>query len=293
MKIVQSNYIYKDPLYTTKMKYETNETNLFYSSLLSYITLKKYYGSVKFFTNGHGYNKIFKYIPYDEVEIVALPNKILEHNINAFWFYIKMIALKRTKGTVIHVDNDVMIFSNLFNKFIADKNAHILAQEVEADALWKGYEYVFSVHGKKLKTKLSHAYIAQESINCGVLGFKTDKIKNEYLNKVEQLVDFFIDNDYLNTEKFSNVLQSMYPIIIEQCNLNDVVLKSDYNVKLILNSKTQKLKSHEANIIKYTHLWSKHKFDPYIINMIKRKIKRDFPEYYTYVTTFEAANTVL
>lgn len=290
MKIIQSTYIYDETLSMIKNRVKCNNINMFYSSLLSYITLKHYYGDVKFFTNPLGYERIFKYIPYDELELIELPSKILKTNINALWFYAKIIALKNTKGPLIHVDNDVMIFKSVFDNFINDRNIDILAQELESIEQWSGYKVVFDKLGTKLKEKLENVYQGKDPINCGVLGFKSDNIKNEFVKEVDDLIDFFIKNNYFNEKLYTTHYQTLYPMVIEQCNLKEFTLNNNYSVKLILNNMNSELKQQEANNLKYTHLWSKHKYDPYIINMIKRKIKREFPKYYKYVEIFEEKN---
>ena len=67
MRIIQSHAEFEEgsPHYGAEKKASLN----FYSFILSYLTLKKYYGHVTMYCNERAEKLLIKYIPYDSVEI--------------------------------------------------------------------------------------------------------------------------------------------------------------------------------------------------------------------------------
>lgn len=90
MKIIQSFAQYVDGSPYVLLNENVIYLN-FYTYLLSFLTLKKYYGSVTMYTNQLGFETIVKHIPYDE--IIILEN---QHGIER-WNLYKLQAIKKNR----------------------------------------------------------------------------------------------------------------------------------------------------------------------------------------------------
>src|SRR5579859_4047302 len=112
MNIVQSFSLFESGNPYTKESDPKKKCLNFYTFLLSYLTLKKYYGQVTMYTNQAAYDLFMKYIPYDNV--------VMKENERSFseWNYYKVDVIREQTNDFIHVDSDVFIFSNLLDPFI-------------------------------------------------------------------------------------------------------------------------------------------------------------------------------
>lgn len=119
----------------------------FYTFLLSYITLKKFYGSVTMFCNKEAYKNLTKHIPYDEIYI--------KENESPFelWNMYKINCLKEVGDDLIHVDSDVMIFEDFFRPFI-DDDIDVLVQHIVSRKHNDGKHFVFEQKEFYEKTKI-------------------------------------------------------------------------------------------------------------------------------------------
>ena len=90
MKIIQT-YYQIDKKTDTK---NFNDSNIyllnFYSLLLSYLTIKKLYGNVEIYSNKLAYDKILKYIPYDNNIIIDENNNINSYNYLNEWDFFML-----------------------------------------------------------------------------------------------------------------------------------------------------------------------------------------------------------
>jgi len=78
------------------MKNKKHDPRLnFYSFLLSYLTLKKYHGSVTMYTNQSAHRSLIKHIPYDNIVLMENKNKF------DFWNKYKLDAMEKVNGDVI------------------------------------------------------------------------------------------------------------------------------------------------------------------------------------------------
>lgn len=269
---------------------KANNSKIFYVSLLSYITLKKYYGAVTMYCDDISNDVFIKYIPYDEVVYLDTDNITKYEHSNPFWFYAKIMALKKNGIDSIHVDNDIIIFDNILDEYVFG-DYDLITQQYEYGNLWIPYGIVFNDH-VILKKMQQYAYNDNFSVNCGFFGFKNIDIRDEYFDTIDEYIKIFNDNDWVNTNKYSQDLIKLYPLVIEQSNLYNHVKKNNLSTYTVLNNTVDYYDNYKQAITskKMTHLWSYYKYENNIIELIKRKIKKSHPEYYKYVICFEKYN---
>lgn len=249
----------------------------YYTYLLSYLTLKKYYGSVTMYCNDLAYNTIIKYIPYDEV--------IHMKNENGFkrWNLYKIQAIKNTVGDVVHVDSDVFLFNDLLAPF-RDGKCDGIVQDRLIPRVNYNFSNSFIVNNK--------TYLTQNNIfdcgiydgscySCGVLGM-TSELKEKYLKMVQQLD---------SKEQEFNLNGIFFPAILEELGFYLTVKKYKANVHEILpNEEILKHRGdpkHVGTKYGYTHMWFKTKYVRKNVELIKNKIKKDFNEHYHLVEAYD------
>jgi len=262
---------------------QTNQHHLnFYSYLLSYILLKQLYGSVSMVCNKNALDLFVKYIPYDNI-IMVNPPQVNNHD--KFWSLLKINSYKNMKAPFIHVDGDVLIFKNLFNKFI-NGNYDILTQSIEpinindTSQYTDSYNYTRDILRSNGFELLNLLYCA---LNCGVFGVKSEIIKNEYIDTVNRA------GNILNKSEYVNQLHSYFPAFLEQYLLMDYIERKKLRRTEIFDehSLVQKGLEQLANENGYAHLWCDTKYNKKWIELIKVNIKTKFPEYFKHITNFE------
>jgi len=182
MKIIQSFAQFNEGSHYLKNRYDENYILLsFYSFLLSYLTLKKYYGSVTMYCNQKAYDNIIKYIPYNNIVIIENESSF------EFWSYYKIQIMKQMSENFIHVDSDVFIFDDLFRPFInSSKNDVIIQNLIPED---RNYASHFVNDNKDFLNKnniLNYEKYNGRCFSCGVLGI-TKNIQKDYIEICEKL----------------------------------------------------------------------------------------------------------
>ena len=274
MKIIQSFAQFDEG---SPYMQNNNKRNIylnFYTFLLSYLTLKKYYGSVTMYCNQQAYDTFIKYIPYDEIIIKENKNDM------DFWNVYKIDIMKLQNEDFIHVDSDVFIFNDLFSKFI-NGNHDMIVQDIIPPSenfvkkfFWDNYSYLTNGN-----LSLSTSY-DNRCVSCGTFG-----MKKHMLNKYFYIFDI-IHNAMKENKLKSNNCQTM---ILEELMAYLTALK--YNNKiydvlpydLVLKHGVKKV----GDIKKYTHLWTNSKFRNDIIFKVKKRIKKDFPKKYDLVEFYD------
>lgn len=283
MKIIQSFAQFDEGTPHKKDHEKTNKTDVylnFYSFLLSYLTLKKYYGEVTMFCNKKAYNTFIKYVPYDK--IVKMENK----NTILLWSYYKIDAMKKMKEKFIHVDTDVFIFDDLFREFI-DGDYDIIAQNRwarEQNAYIR--DFVDTYKEYVIDNDIIDPDIYDGGSLCsGVVGMTPEICKgyDELASKIKaQCI-----NDELS--KMSGGIKQTISIVSEELSLYLYALKNKLKVFDVLPR--QEIINEGILAVakrrKFTHLWFNNKFKPQYIEIIKLRIKKDFPESYHLVEKYD------
>jgi len=248
----------------------------FYSFLLSYLTLKKYYGKVTMFCNQKANDSFIRYIPYDKVEIMENTNDF------DFWSYYKVDVMKKMRGDFIHVDSDVFIFDNLFAPFIRNRNYDMIVQD-----RIKLAESQMNADAKKIIQYLKREKYIDVSrydgkfLSAGTIGMRTD-VKEKYLEVCNRMKADYLAGKIRIDKKFVSILLEEFPLYL-------IALDNNYKVHEILphNEVLEHGASKAANSHKYTHMWFGSKFNPQYIEVMKLRIKKDFPKYSELLNVYE------
>jgi len=246
---------------------DTNVYLNFYSFLLSYLTLNRYYGHVTMICNQKAHDTFIKYIPYEETKIVESSYDF------ELWGAYKVDAMKAVRGGCIHVDPDVFIFADIFGEFIKKKEYDVIIQNYSPPTGWVK-DLVVEYIKKNAKFLADNNIITMDEYDNryafgGVSGHKF-KAKKMYLETVAKLEagikkgEIEIDN----------------PMILEEVSIHLTALKNKLNVYEILPYDLVQQYGQEkvGNMRNYTHMVSKSKYVPRYIEAMKAKIIKDFPE---------------
>ena len=247
----------------------------FYSFLLSYLTLHKYYGNVTMFCNKMSHNRFVKYIPYDKINILENKNDI------KFWSYYKVDAMRTMKEKFIHVDSDVFIFDDLYAPFVNNNRYDIIVQDIIPKR--KNSCAHFVKNNKKFLFEnniIDYRNYDGRCFSCGTLGI-TPKLLSEYIDICDVLKKAYLDKKLVNAEPLGMILEelSLYLFTLSKKTSIYEVLPHDE----ILEHGIEKV----GNIRKYTHMWFGNKFKPKMIKLMKSKIRKDFPDSYHIVEKYE------
>lgn len=249
----------------------------FYSFLLSYITLKENCGNVTMYCNNSAYESLIKYIPYDNVEIIENRYDF------RYWSLYKVDMMRRVSGKLLHVDSDVFIFEKNFMNLFKGK-WDLVIQNVQYDHIESTKSFVdnnLSYLQNSLNLKLSN--YDGKSICSGVFGY-SDRFRGEYYRCVDSLFES-IENGNIIT----NGIICPITVLIEEVLAYLTAFSNKYKIIEILPyDLIQSCGICEVgNIKKYTHLWLNSKFNEENVRLVRNKIKRDYPKYYSFVEEYE------
>jgi len=280
MKIIQSFALFKEGSpYTKNNKVSLN----FYSFLLSYLTLNKYYGHVTMVCNQTAYDAFIKYIPYDEIILMENKNDFM------FWNLYKVDAMKIINDEFIHVDSDVFIFDDLFREYI-DGDYDIIVQDI-TPANVNVVTQDFVKDNAEFLSKNDIIDISEYDgrfTSCGTIGMKKH-VQPMYFLAVDKLYRGVLNNELLNTDP-THALHSFRPsIITEELTLYFVAIRNKYRIFDILSENSIGEHGHDisANIHKYTHMWFDTRFVDKNLTLMRNKIRTEFPYYRKLVDKYE------
>jgi hypothetical protein len=250
----------------------------FYSFLLSYLTLNRYYGHVTMFCNQTAYDSFIKYIPYDEIIILENNNSFV------FWSYYKIDAMKTMTEKFIHVDSDVFIFDDIFRVFITGDYDII----VQNRWVREQNDYIRDFVDKNLEFVIDNNIIDPNvydggSLCSGVVGMKLE-IRDQYVDYTTKIKKAYGD------DKLTHVEGNAISLISEELPLHLLALKKNYSVYEVLpKDLVMRYGALKAGMIsKYTHMWFASKFDAENIKLMRNKIIKDFPKYKSLIEDYES-----
>lgn len=274
MKIIQSFALFDEWIPRIDVGDEKKYLN-FYSFLLSYLTLKKYYGHVTMYCNKSANSSLIKYVPYDDVKIVE--NK----NTNLFWSYYKVDIIKSMRHDFIHVDSDVFIFADLFSSFINDENVDMIIQNQIPKESNYVVGYVDRFWDYILQSKIidPNKYDGR-CFSCGTIGMR-HKYKKGYIEICEKMKKGFME---------SGIDDRWYiGMASEELALYLYSLNNDFNIHNILpyDDVLKYTEKGAGNYHNYTHMYLDSKFQPKYVKAIRLKILHDFPDAKKYINIYE------
>jgi hypothetical protein len=279
MRVIQSHaqYVNGSP-YVRNDSLNYNEKYLnFYTFLLSFLTLKKYYGSVAMYCNLEAYNTFIKYIPYDEI-IFKEPTESFDS-----WNYYKVEVINDQKEKFVHVDSDVFIFDDLFKPF-NDGNYDGIVQDTITPKVNDYFSKHFVYENQSVLKKHGIFDISiydGRCFSCGVIGM-TMNVLEKYKNMTKKLMRI----------KNQLIFRYVQPTaIIEELGFYLTALNNSYKMYEVLpyeeilknNGDPRKV----GDKYKYTHMWFDTKYVKRNVELIKGKILKDFPDQYGLVEQYD------
>lgn len=275
MKIIQSFAAFDEgsPYLINKRK-DYPALNL-YSFLLSYITINKFYGDIQMFCNEKAYQDFIKYIPYDKIII-------REHDKGyRMWSTYKIDAMKTLNDDFIHVDSDIFLSQPVFDNFIdMEYNIEVMVQNITPMSRNGIKDFGFRNKDFLADTKILTKPFDGRSMICGTMGLKKN-VQEYYFAGVDVFYEAMLKLGVENITEPSMLLeeQLLYYITLE----NDFTCYSILPEELILSHGLLK----GGDMLGYLHVWMGLKFKREIIDMIRKKIFHDFPEYYHIIEKYE------
>jgi hypothetical protein len=243
-----------------------------YVFLLSYLCLKEYYGSVTIYTDEHGYDKLIKHIPYDE--IIIKENKFKDEKY--LWSNYKTSVIEDIGEPFIHVDNDVFIFDDLFGDFIkSDKHDIIVQDFLDINNPLGIVDEFISENATILReNNLMLDNFEYGFYSGGVIGMKELSTIKKYSNLVNEILELYDKNILKNADKLIAAMSEEFGLYLTS-------LKYGFNVYPILPIKMVKKfgRFETANKVKYTHLWGQSKYNDKYIDLVKKKTINKYPEF--------------
>ena len=246
----------------------------FYVNLLSVLTLQKYYNQVTMYCNQKAYDSFIKYLPYHEIKIVENKNPF------EFWSYYKVDIIKRQTAKFIHVDPDVFIFDDLFSDFIKTRKYDIMVQDTiqphlnpiksEMAEIERYLKDIDDVHYK---------YCDGKAHSNGVIGM-TVKVKKEFIKMCETFKKGYVNGE-LKVHSIAMIAEELALYLVamhDELKCHEVLPYDEIVANGIKDT---------ANKRKYTHMWGDSKFNLKYIELVKLKIKKEFPKSYSIVEKYE------
>jgi hypothetical protein len=281
VKIIQSFAYYDEGNSYLVRNNISNDINLtyknYYTFLLSCLTIKKFAGPIIMFCNQEAYDLFIKYIPYDEIVIIKNNNNF------KFWSLFKLDSMRLFNEDIIHVDPDVMIFNRLFDRFLFDNKIDVLVQHKHTPNMNFMLDFVKKNEQYLVENNILDNNKYDDCSHCtGVFGLRK-KNRDVYFEATDIMKELFLSNKINVDCKYHE------PIIVEELTSYLIANKYDLNVNEILPYDLI-IKDNECivgDVVGYTHLWLGTRFRCEIIELVKNKIKKLFPNQYYYVEKFE------
>lgn len=279
MKIIQT-YSLINETNTYNVKYDNIYINL-HLFLLSYLTLKKYYGAVTMYCDQNAYDVLIKHIPYDEVIIEENPYK----NDPDYWSVYKVYIMNKMKESFIHVDTDVFIFDHVFDEFIKG-DYDLLSQDILLNKFNPVQEFIDINRNALLDYNLIGPNFTDGFCSGGVLGIKQPKniLKYSFINEQVKLL---ISNRELVINKW---LEKRVAGIIEEFSFYLLHQTNRLKIATILNTDdiNEKGVLRAGENVPYCHMWFKSKYIEEYVDLVKTKTIKLFPTYAELVSKIDA-----
>jgi len=261
----------------------------FYTYLLSALSIKKLGYQIDLYCDEYAYD-MYSLIPYDNIHIVNYDRDGID---SKFWVWGKIKTYSLQEEPFIHIDGDVFFFKDIIGDKMSSGKYPLVVQNVENEKIM-GECFVRDYLGSK------HPFVNNNlcgiewekygftAYNCGVVGFNDLVFRNDYVNKVHEILTTLSKSGDFeeNRRKYDSMFllseQSLLYYMTQERNIMPLeiipeaeIIKRNYNWYPI------------ASEIGYVHMWSYSKYKPEVIEKIKYRIERDFPEHAHLLNEFE------
>jgi len=261
----------------------------FYSYFLSVLLVKKMGYEIELYCDENTY-EIYSLIPYDKINVIDFDSDGVS---SKFWIWGKIKTHSLMKEPYVHIDGDVFLFRDIIGDRLTNGEYSVVVQSLENNkTIPYGFETSYlSSTGPFIKNSYGVNWEKYnfEAYNCGVIGFSDLKLKDEYTSKSKEiLIDLSTNSEFDdNRKKYSGMFliaeQSLLLNILNEKNVKpleilpiDEIEKRNYNWYSLADS------------VGYCHMWAYSKYRPEIIDKIKFKILKYFPEHSDIIKIFES-----
>ena len=260
----------------------------FYSYLFSTLLIKKLGYSIELYCDKKA-EDIFSLIPYDKIHIVDFDSDGIS---SKFWIWGKIKTHILMSEPYIHIDGDVFLFRDI----IGDKlntEYKVVVQSVENN-LTIGNDNFSNIYSRSKNPFINLGHNIKwnkydlNAYNCGVIGFSDLTLKDIYASKVKEiLIDISNKSDFMTDR---NKYEGMF-LIAEQSLLYYILEENNIKPLEIIPLEEIKKRNYNwfpiAEEIGYAHLWGYTKYKDSVIEKIKYKIYKYFPNYSNIIKEFE------
>jgi len=261
----------------------------FYSYFLSALLIKKLGYKIELYCDENTAD-VYSLIPYDKIHVIDFDNDGIS---SKFWMWGKIKTHILQNEPYIHIDGDVFMFRDIIGHNIDNENYKVVVQQQEdenvmGDDFPKVYEKSKNPFTDLQSIKINWNKYNLNAYNCGVIGFNDMNIKNEYVNSVKKILYEISNRKNFdeNRKKYAGMFliaeQSLLYYILNENNIQpfeiipyNEIIKRNYDWFSI------------ASEIGYCHMWAYTKYRDNVINAIKNKIIKYFPQYKDRLFTFE------
>lgn len=266
MKIRKAIFTYWNPLHdgTGFLSIE----DFLYTFSLSVNVAKNHFEEIELYTDNYGKELIEKLnLPLTiNTKLEYLNDIRLEH---VYWGYAKLVAYADCNEPFIHIDNDVLLWNGIPSKF---DDMDFVFQSIETFNTNIRYKPLLDLYNlfkiKPITVNPNQTY----AYNCGIMVCRDLSIVKE-LRKLATL--------YLSKENYW-VLQEekdYHNFFFEQYILTYLIDKKGSSVGLLFDNPDVS-KCDFSGDYKYTHLWGNSKESSEIIERVKQRLLKDYPDYY-------------
>lgn len=241
---------------------------------LSVLESKKQFSSVEFYTTTYGQKIVEDYkIPFDKVHVVLDELTGLidpEH-----WAYAKIYVYSLQTEPFIHIDNDVIIWDKLPNHIL---KSPLFFQNKEHLKEHQGYisllRTVKMLHPDYQKQGFKVTQIVDSGVkwayNCGVVGGNDLNTIREW----KEIVDQYLFSNKVYWKKVED--KHSHNHLFEQYFISSLIQLKSMRVNTLLGDDFMRSAVRD---FRYTHLWGEVKRDPKVIDKVKERLFRDYPQY--------------
>ena len=273
-------------------KYDTKYlTKNFYSYLFSALLIKKMGYEIELYCDNRAY-EIYSLIPYNKIHIVDFDSDGVS---SKFWIWGKIKTHMLMTEPYVHIDGDVFMFRDIIGNQLENGTHKAVVQSLENEKTMKGDFTNIYLNSINPFTKWNNKHridwnkYGLHAYNCGVVGFSDMNLKNQYANKVKEiLVDISGDGDFDEVRKkyegmFLIAEQSLLLYILRENNINPLEI---IPIKEIIKHNYDWFQTIPQEI-GYCHMWAYTKYKDSVIQQIKNKTNKFFPEYSGVIENFE------
>ncbi len=242
---------------------------------LSVATAKQHYSSLTLFTDKLGYDILINKLklPFDNVEVVL--DEALAYVSNRFWCAGKLVAQALTKAPYVHIDSDHFTLSkpDLDFKDVLGFSTHtfpVTTFYISAINYLKTLNFKFTPLEMQDIENCTDLF----SVNCGLIGFQDNKIKDAYL---ELAWDFL--NRLQGHPEFIYYAEGKtndFNCLIEQWTLGMMIKAYSLDLKLATKSSNRQSQTRA----KLFHAWGMSKHQDNVQKFIRDLLVKNFPKYY-------------